>query len=460
MSTEWYTLSLDSFTINNTRSRHRDTDYVTISVAVPGQPTLTQTRAMGDLNNGTFNPNLAFQNVAVDDDQPAVFSYIILNDGHTDPSEVEKNLKQAASQLANVGAQAAAQAIGDAIGTAVGAAVGTALGGLVGTATVPVIGSALGAVAGFVVSEVEKLLDPNCDGPVAAGVHVFLGSQLRAATHNGGVLQTTDHNPGVDSAAGCGNNSDYDMNWKVGRSAVTHSLRFAATMAPANEPFQWWYGLTGQQVGQKVQASGMQLRNLSAYVDRDDNLKFAAVMGPHTGAWWWYWGQTGEQVGSLLQHNKAQLADISPYVGPDGALRFAVIMVPAKTEWWWYWGQTAEQVSSLIQQNKAVLSKISPYWERGALKLAVIMERNVGQTWWWWWGQTGEEVASLQQKNKAVLTDIAAYVDHSDSVRFAVLMKPPTGPWPGWWFGLDADGIAQKITSTNARPAELTPYFV
>ncbi len=89
----------------------------------------------------------------------------------------------------------------------------------------------------------------------------------------------------------------------------------------------------------------------------------------------------------------------------------------------------------------------------------LIMVPDDGQRWWWW-GQTAEQVGSLQQQNKAVVTDIAAYVDHSDNVRFAVLMAPPTGPWPGRWYGLDGNGIAQKITSTDARPAVLTPYFI
>src|SRR5262249_49766220 len=151
--------------------------------------------------------------------------------GHSDPSEVEKQLEQIASQLASTGAQAAAQAIGAAIGTAIGAAVGTAIGGLVGTATVPVIGSALGALAGWLVGAAETLIFADCDGPVAAGVHVFVGSQLRAATHEGGVFQATDNNPGIDSPAGCGGNSNYDVTWKIARSATAHNLRFAATMA-------------------------------------------------------------------------------------------------------------------------------------------------------------------------------------------------------------------------------------
>ena len=50
-----FSFSFDRFTIANTRSRDTDTDYVSVSLAVGTQPVQTQGRAMGDLNNGTYN---------------------------------------------------------------------------------------------------------------------------------------------------------------------------------------------------------------------------------------------------------------------------------------------------------------------------------------------------------------------------------------------------------------------
>ena len=55
----------------------------------------------------------------------------------------------------------------------------------------------------------------------------------------------------------------------------------------------------------------------------------AVIMAPADQEWWWYWGYTGEQVGQLLAQNKARLTDISPYIDVDGTLKFAVIMAPA-----------------------------------------------------------------------------------------------------------------------------------
>jgi hypothetical protein len=244
--------------------------------------------------------------------------------------------------------------------------------------------------------------------------------------------------------------------------SITNELKFASIMA-ADQPYQWWWGLSGDEVGQKLQASNMQLRNISAYVDLDNTVKFAVVMEPPTGQqWWWYWGQSGDEVGQLLTENNAQLTDISPYVAPDGSLSFAVIMVGAAGQgWWWYWGQTSDQVSALLQQNNAVLTKISPYWDAdGSFLFAVIMAPNVGQGWWWYWGQSGDEVGQLLTENNAQLTDIAAYVNRADNtIRFAVIMTPLTGAAWWWWWGLDADGITQQMSANNSSPTVLTPYF-
>jgi hypothetical protein len=202
-----YTFGLDSFRITNTRSRHEDTDYVSISLAVGSAPPMTKTKAMGNLNNGTFKVGLTFDNVSVGNNVPVVITYAIVNNGHGSQADVEKSLEKAGTQLAQKAAEAAAKAIG--------AEIGTALGASIGTAAVPVVGTALGAVAGWLVGQIGGVLFANCDGPVAAGVHVFTGADLASKTSGGRVLTETDHNPGTDSPTGCGSNSDYFVTWSV-----------------------------------------------------------------------------------------------------------------------------------------------------------------------------------------------------------------------------------------------------
>ncbi len=206
-----YNFSVDSFTINNTRSRHKDTDFIAASVAVAGRPTRSASQSLGNLNNGTYPTAMMFQDVEVGENETAVFTYNIVNNGHSDPSAVEKTLLEGTKTLATKGAELAAQAGGTAIGAALGASIGTGV--------VPIIGTALGALAGWVVSYGGGLLFANCDGAVASAVHTFSGKQLREGTSRGGHLSKSDYHPGTDSAAGCGSNSKYNVNWtiKLGR---------------------------------------------------------------------------------------------------------------------------------------------------------------------------------------------------------------------------------------------------
>jgi hypothetical protein len=150
---------------------------------------------------------MAFENVTVDDGEVVLLTYSIVNSGHSDPNEVEKELQQAVGTLADKAAQAAA--------TAAGGLIGIELGGAIGTAVVPLIGSALGALAGWLLSEVGVLLWVNCDGGVAAAVHMFTGAQLREQTAGNRILSELDNHQGTASPSGCGSNSNYDVTWSI-----------------------------------------------------------------------------------------------------------------------------------------------------------------------------------------------------------------------------------------------------
>ena len=180
-----YTFSLDSFEIRNTRSRHLDTDYVTFAVTVGNGKPQTQTKSMGDLNNGVFSVGLTFKDVAVADEKAVIVTYVILNSGHQSQSDINSELEGAATQLANAGAQAAATAIGSGLGTLVGASIGGAV--------VPIVGAALGALAGWLVSTLGSVILPDCDGPVAAQQTPFLGRDLWLKTAEGPLKFSTDN---------------------------------------------------------------------------------------------------------------------------------------------------------------------------------------------------------------------------------------------------------------------------
>lgn len=207
MSTNVYDFAIESFTISNTRSRHEDTDFVSASLAVAGRPALSTAQSLGNLNNGTYPTQVRFTAVPVADNETAVFSYVMVNNGHSDPGTVMKTLEDAVQKLATSGANAAASAAGDAIGATLGASIGTAI--------VPIIGSALGALAGWLVSEAGYLVFADCDGAVAAAVHILPGSEIPGLLKGAGVMYQDDHHPGTDSPAGCGSNSVYDVKWFV-----------------------------------------------------------------------------------------------------------------------------------------------------------------------------------------------------------------------------------------------------
>ena len=199
-----YTFTLNSFKITNTRSVHEDTDFVSIAVAVGNNPPITvPTKSMGDLNNGTFTVNLSIPNVAVPDGSVVAFSYSIVNTGH-DKNTVEQAMQKAAGAAASKAATAGAGVLGGAIGGPLGAGIAT-------------VGE---AAAGWVLGKLENILFANCDGPVAAGDHVFTAAQLAQKTAGGHVLSLTDDNKGSDSPHGCGSNSRYFVTWSIAARAV------------------------------------------------------------------------------------------------------------------------------------------------------------------------------------------------------------------------------------------------
>lgn len=83
-----YTFSLDSYEIKDTRSRHEDTNYVSVGLSVNGiQVGEPLTKFMGNQNNGSYEVGLAFENVEVPDGAHVVMIYNILNKGHGDQNE-------------------------------------------------------------------------------------------------------------------------------------------------------------------------------------------------------------------------------------------------------------------------------------------------------------------------------------------------------------------------------------
>jgi hypothetical protein len=108
--------------ITDTRSLHKDTVWVTLSIAVGCNDPITEVTKIGDRDAGTFPVRCHVSaDILEDVDVPVMFSYIIVYNGNKDSSKLENGLKNAVSTLGNEAAKAATTAAGGAVGAAIDA---------------------------------------------------------------------------------------------------------------------------------------------------------------------------------------------------------------------------------------------------------------------------------------------------------------------------------------------------
>ena len=180
--------TLDSFRITDTRSLHKDTVFASLNMTVGGNPSVSKTRAMGDLNNGTYQTGLTVEADIPNDDTLIICKYVIVNAGHSNNDAVEKSIQTAFHSID--------QAVSNNKKTTAEIGVVTAL----GVAVVPFAGSALIGLSVIVgAAWVGSLLFADCDGLVAAGVRVFKASELIQKTPSGKKLSETVEHHGTDS---------------------------------------------------------------------------------------------------------------------------------------------------------------------------------------------------------------------------------------------------------------------
>ena len=200
-----FSFTVDNFVIWQTRSRHEDTDFVATTLQLKNAdgttaPSQTLSKGVGNVNNGTHLVVLTFPNIVVSPGQTVFWSYSIVNAGNAPPSKVLAGLETVGNQL---------------IGLVVKGEIGGAAGSLLG-----IVGTVAGTVLGLIVGALEGLLTANCDGPVAAEANSFTYDDLVAMTSTFRYLNATNH-PGINSAAGCGENSNYRVNWHIDQGAYT-----------------------------------------------------------------------------------------------------------------------------------------------------------------------------------------------------------------------------------------------
>jgi hypothetical protein len=230
--TQNYNFSVDSFEVLEPRSgslggldKGNDSDYVGFAIQVNNNAGQHLTKFIGNnCHSGTFQVGLAFNNIALADTDAIVIITTIVNSSQG-VAKTTQYLDTALSKLEGAAASALVKLLTSEILTdSVKEEIGAAVGATIGTAAVPILGSALGALGGYLLGEGWGLLFPNCDGPVVASMFVYSGAELKQATANGKPLVTTTNYPGIDSADGCGDNSNYNVTFRI-----VHDLTISAT---------------------------------------------------------------------------------------------------------------------------------------------------------------------------------------------------------------------------------------
>jgi hypothetical protein len=218
-----YTFRLEKFHVRHKRSNClfcSDTDVVAVSLQVGDRKFDTQTIKLDPVDEGDHQVGLEYRFVPIEDPaSPVTFTWQIVNAG-----DFHGNIHDKLSS--------AAETIGS---TLLGAGAG-----LVATGASGALGGALLA-AGIgveIFNFLGNLLDPNCDGPVAAdGVSRPVSDFDAIVPVLGGTFTQSRDYPGADSAYGCGGNSFYTVTWSFTITpAETPTLTFP-TLVQFGGPF-------------------------------------------------------------------------------------------------------------------------------------------------------------------------------------------------------------------------------
>jgi hypothetical protein len=221
--TRTYDFAIDSFDVVEPRSgavfgldKGNDSDYVGFALQVNNTPAQQLTKFIGNnCHSGVFPVDLSFNSIQLADTDAIVLVVTIVNSSQGETATT-KYLSSVLSKLASVaGSQLGKFATNEILTQSVKDEIAAGIGAALGTAVVPLIGSALGALAGLLVSSVWGVVFPNCDGPVVASMFVYSGAELKGLVASGQPYLWTVNYPGVDSPDGCGDNSKYNVSYRV-----------------------------------------------------------------------------------------------------------------------------------------------------------------------------------------------------------------------------------------------------
>jgi hypothetical protein len=183
-----FNVTVDSFGITQTRSKHEDTNYIGLTLKLGSQAPMTKVQSLNNVNNGTHLVNLSFSGIDFSQDDTLVFNYVIVNAGSTNIDQVTAVWKNVGAAWANGGGPPA-----------------------------PHLASANGIDTDYLVAQLVGIFRSTCDGIVASEQNQLVYGQLPISPH-----QTPQ--PGTHSPSGCGNNSQYTVQWHIESAVMMPSV--------------------------------------------------------------------------------------------------------------------------------------------------------------------------------------------------------------------------------------------
>ena len=168
-----FAFALDSFEIDNTLSKHEDTDYVVFTIRAGNSNSYFLHKALGNVNNGVHQIGLSPGNISVDQTDSVLINYLIVNAGSASAADVDQAMQLTAGKLA----------AGDLPG-------------------LPRLSSLTIEFADWFKQQLGAILKSPCDGVVAAEQNTFTYSDLVSRTSQPPFFtQRTSHSgpiPGPD----------------------------------------------------------------------------------------------------------------------------------------------------------------------------------------------------------------------------------------------------------------------
>jgi hypothetical protein len=224
-----YVFTLGGFHIYNTMAGDTDTDWVYFTVKAGNKVFGPQHAKIGDLDNGDYVLDWKVGPISINDNDPWLMTYQIVNNGHDDD----------AAQLAKD------QEIASEIGAGV-AAVAGAINAFAGTA--------VAAVVGIIDGVIQLIEGIDCDGVVLSDTVAGPGSLLQSLTSESVFHKETRSYTGPETPFGCGSDAEYTVTWSVTREPAWHG----------------WEDLGGQvTAGPAVASRGV--NSLDAFIRGIDN---------------------------------------------------------------------------------------------------------------------------------------------------------------------------------------------